>query len=135
MNELTDENYLDASQLTQVLADFDRQFKPSNGCENDEQVRRIHHARQWRPDKLRTCKPAPIVDGDKNNPLIAIRLQLIARKSLGGIQTNLDSQVLTQPDVTGKQETIDGLYAIGEAAGFGGGGMHGHRSRMLLPDA
>lgn len=123
MNELTDKNYLDANQLTQVLADYDRQFKQSNGCENDEQVRRIHHARQWRPDKLRTCKPAPIVDGDKNNPLIAIRLQLIARKSLGGIQTNLNSEVINE-----QGDVIPRLYCIGEAAGFGGGGANGEKS-------
>jgi predicted oxidoreductase len=57
-------------------------------------------------------------------PLIAIRLQVMARKSLGGIQTDLGCRVLRAVD----GEPIDGLYAVGEAAGFGGGGMHGKRS-------
>ena len=56
-------------------------------------------------------------------PLIAIRLQLLSRKSLGGIQTDLDSRVLRSGD-----EPISGLYAVGEAAGFGGGGVHGKRA-------
>ena len=47
---------------------------------------------------------------------------------MGGIQTNLQSQVLSIPDINGKQEAIEGLYAVGEAAGFGGGGIHGYRS-------
>lgn len=56
-------------------------------------------------------------------PLIAIRMTVMARKSLGGVQTDLQSRVL-RPDGA----PIEGLYAIGEAAGFGGGGMHGKRS-------
>jgi uncharacterized protein len=65
---------------------------------------------------------SPIVDPDAM-PLIAIRLQVMARKSLGGIQTDLGSRVL---DADG--EPIKSLYAVGEAAGFGGGGLHGKRS-------
>jgi len=61
-------------------------------------------------------------------PLIAIREFILSRKSLGGIQTDLEGRVLTVADAAGKQTYIDGLYAIGEAAGFGGGGMHGLRS-------
>jgi len=64
----------------------------------------------------------------KAGPFIAIREFILSRKSLGGIQTDLSCRVLTQPDAKGEQATIPGLYAIGEAAGFGGGGIHGHRS-------
>ena len=89
---------------------------------NDDQVRRILQARAWRSDKLRTCKPKAILD-QKSGPLIAIKLRLISRKSLGGIQTNLSSQVLDQ-----QGSVMPGLYAIGEAAGFGGGGASGFKS-------
>ena len=70
---------------------------------------------------MRTHKPAPIVK--KGTKLIAIKLQLITRKSLGGIQTNEHGQALTT-----QGKAIDGLYSIGEAAGFGGGGASGKRS-------
>jgi predicted oxidoreductase len=89
---------------------------------NDDQLRRIDQLRHWRGDRLRTAAFQKIVD-PKAMPLIAIRMTVMARKSLGGIQTDLSSCVL-RPD--GKR--IKGLYAAGEAAGFGGGGMHGKRS-------
>jgi predicted oxidoreductase len=87
---------------------------------NDDQLRRIQHARAWRSDRLRTCKPKPLLE---HPPLIAIKLRLITRKSLGGIRTDLSSRALS---VGG--EPIPDLYAIGEAAGFGGGGASGKRS-------
>ncbi|MER3393911.1 MAG: FAD-binding protein, partial [Microcella pacifica] len=59
----------------------------------------------------------------KHGPLIAVRLHVLTRKSLGGIQTDLDSRALTTSG-----EVLPGLYAVGEAAGFGGGGVHGYRS-------
>jgi predicted oxidoreductase len=93
----------------------------------DEQQQRIFEARQWRGDKARTANMAKIGD-PKLGPFVAIREFILSRKSLGGIQTNLSCQVLTTSDANGKQRTIPGLYAIGEAAGFGGGGMHGLRS-------
>ncbi len=123
MNQLTDEPYIESSVLATTLNAYDQQFSNGESLENDDQIRRIRHARQWRPDKLRTCKPAPIVNNLKKNPLIAIRLQLIARKSLGGIQTNLSSQVLDN-----QGQVMPGLYCIGEAAGFGGGGANGEKS-------
>ncbi|HYZ29286.1 MAG TPA: FAD-binding protein, partial [Thermoleophilaceae bacterium] len=89
---------------------------------NDDQIRRIAQLRNWRGDRLRTAKFVQIAD-PKAGPLIAIKLQPMARKSLGGIQTDLESRAL---DKSG--EPIPGLYAVGEAAGFGGGGMHGKRS-------
>ena len=84
--------------------------------------RRIEHARHWGPDKLRTCKPAPLQMRGAG-PFIAIQMQLITRKSLGGLQTDLSSRVLD-----GAGQPIDGLYCVGEAAGFGGGGASGKRS-------
>lgn len=74
----------------------------------------------WFPDGMRICQPKPLLDG---SPLVAVKLNLITRKSLGGIQTDLNSRVL---DHSGNP--IQGLYAIGEAAGFGGGGAGGKRS-------
>jgi predicted oxidoreductase len=92
------------------------------GLHNDDQLRRIAHARQYRGDRIRTCKFARINDRSAA-PLIAIREFILTRKSLGGMQTDLQCRVL---DKAG--EPLDGLYAAGEAAGFGGGGMHGLRS-------
>jgi hypothetical protein len=122
MNQRTDSAYIDDITLLKTIKTFDKQLEQPITLENDDQLRRIHHARQWRPDKLRTCKPKPILD-EKSGPLIAIKVKLISRKSLGGIQTNLQSQVLTE-----QQQVIKGLYCVGEAAGFGGGGASGKRS-------
>lgn len=89
---------------------------------NDEQLRRIAELRQYRGDKVRLCKFQPIQD-PKALPLIAIREFITSRKSLGGIQTDLQSRVLNLEGYP-----ITGLYAVGEAAGFGGGGVHGLRA-------
>lgn len=93
----------------------------------DEQLQRIQHARQWRGDKVRTCNMQKIGD-PKAGPFIAIREFILSRKSLGGIQTDLQCRVLGLPNAVGEQKVIPGLFAIGEAAGFGGGGIHGLRS-------
>jgi predicted oxidoreductase len=127
MNALTGENDVTVENVLASILPYDEQIDKGQAYHNDEQLRRIAHARQYRGDKVRTSKFQKIFD-KKAFPLVAIREFIASRKSLGGIQTNLESQVLTKPDATGKQTTIDGLYAIGEAAGFGGGGMHGHRS-------
>ena len=89
---------------------------------NDEQLRRIGYLRNYRGDRIRLCKFQPISDAEAL-PLIAIREFIISRKSLGGIRTDLKSRVL---DAEG--QPIPVLYAIGEAAGFGGGGVHGLRA-------
>jgi predicted oxidoreductase len=89
---------------------------------NDDQIRRIEQARHWGSDKLRTCKPAPLQKPGAG-PFIAIQMQLITRKSLGGLQTDLQSRVLDA-----KGQPMAGLYCVGEAAGFGGGGASGKRS-------
>jgi predicted oxidoreductase len=87
----------------------------------------ISKARGYRGDKARTLKPQPL--NQKNAyPLIAIREFILSRKSLGGIQTNLQSQVLSVPDKNKEQKAFNNLYAVGEAAGFGGGGSHGKRA-------
>jgi predicted oxidoreductase len=88
----------------------------------DEQVRRIAKLREWRGDRMRTCNFQRILD-PKAMPLIAIREFVISRKSLGGAETDLESRAL---DLDGAP--IPGLFAVGEAAGFGGGGMNGLRS-------
>jgi predicted oxidoreductase len=89
---------------------------------NDDQLRRIAAFRQYRGDRLRTCAFQKIDDA-KARPLIAIREFILSRKSLGGLQTDLESRVL---DLSG--EPIPGLHAVGETAGFGGGGIHGKGS-------
>ncbi len=89
---------------------------------NDDQIRRILHARQWRPDRLRTCAPRPLQQRGAG-PFIAIRGQVVTRKSLGGLRTDLGSRVLDAADMP-----IPGLYCVGEAAGFGGGNSNGMRS-------
>ncbi len=122
MNALTDNELLTKQVLQQTLDDYDTVLSRPPSQWNDDQIRRIEHARKWGADKLRTCKPHPIQD-KKHGPLIAIKISLISRKSLGGIQTNLNSQVLSP-----NAEPISGLYAIGEASGFGGGGSNGEKS-------
>lgn len=122
MNKITDQDYIDTASLHQEISEYDDRMSHGFGLENDDQIRRIHHARQWRSDRLRTCKPKPILAKGQGK-LIAIKLKLISRKSLGGIQTNLQSQVLNN-----NQQVINGLYCVGEAAGFGGGGSNGFRS-------
>ncbi len=120
MNRITPEVSIDAEHLHQVVSDYDNLISAGEKNWSDDQLVRIVQMRQWSTDKLRTCYPKPILN-DKR--LIAIKVNLISRKSLGGIQTNLDSQVLTADG-----SVIPGLYAVGEAAGFGGGGASGKRS-------
>jgi len=110
-------------EVLQATADaFDANFAHGAKLHNDDQIRRILHARQWGPDRLRTCAPAPLQKPGAG-PFIAIQMQLITRKSLGGLQTDLQSRVLD-----GAGQPIAGLYCVGEAAGFGGGGANGKRS-------
>ena len=122
MNALTASHDIDPAVLEATVAAFDANFAKGGDLQNDAQIRLIEQARQWGPDKLRTCKPAPLRKPGAG-PFIAIRMQLISRKSLGGLRTDLDSRVL---DAAG--EPISGLYCVGEAAGFGGGGANGKRS-------
>jgi len=122
MNELTTTAAIKKQVLQQTLDDYDAILARPSSQWNDDQIRRIEHARKWGADKLRTCKPHPIQD-KKHGPFIAIKVSIISRKSLGGIQTNLNSQV-----VNDTAQPIKGLYAVGEASGFGGGGSNGEKS-------
>ncbi len=122
MNALTCSHDIDPAVLQDTADAFDANFSNGAKLHNDDQIRRILHARQWGPDRLRTCKPAPLQQRGAG-PFIAIHMQLTTRKSLGGLQTDLQSRVL---DAAG--QPIAGLYCVGEAAGFGGGGASGKRS-------
>jgi hypothetical protein len=122
MREVTGDNALDAPQMEREVGRYDATIDRGRPLFNDDQLRRIDQLRHWRGDRLRTSAFQKIVD-PKAMPLIAIRMTVMSRKSLGGIQTDLESRVL-RPD----GEPIPNLYAAGEAAGFGGGGMHGKRS-------
>jgi predicted oxidoreductase len=121
MRRLAPEVELDVLSIKQELEARDREL--DNAFTKDAQVTALRGARNYRGDKLiRVAKPHKILD-EKHRPLIAVKLHVLTRKSLGGIQTDLSSRVL---NAAGKP--IAGLYAVGEAAGFGGGGVHGYRS-------
>ncbi|MEP3247457.1 MAG: FAD-binding dehydrogenase [Sneathiella sp.] len=122
MNALGNPAQVDAAGMDADIRAYDAQLDRPRHLRNDAQISRIQHLRQYRGDKVRICKEQKILDPSAG-PLIAVRQYIISRKSLGGIQTDLQSRVLDQ-----KGEPIDGLYAIGEAAGFGGGGVHGLRA-------
>jgi len=122
MNELTgSQPALDAAAIEREIrardADTTRRFG------KDFQVSAIRRARAYLGDRLiRVARPHALLD-PAAGPLIAVRLHVLTRKTLGGLHTDLSSRVL---DASG--EPVPGLYAAGEAAGFGGGGMHGYRS-------
>jgi predicted oxidoreductase len=100
-----------------------RDAQVGNRYGKDAQLMAITNARQYRGDRLtRVVKPHRLLD-PAHGPLIAVRLNILTRKTLGGLETNLDSQVI-RPDGT----VFPGLYAAGEVAGFGGGGVHGYNA-------
>ncbi|WP_121615996.1 FAD-binding dehydrogenase [Virgibacillus halodenitrificans] len=121
MNKLAGENRLDADHVVEQIRARDREI--DNTFTKDLQITAMRGARNYIGDKLiRVAKPHKILDY-RNGPLIAVRLHIISRKTLGGLQNNLSAQVLDE-----QGEVIPGLYAAGEVAGFGGGGLHGYRS-------
>jgi predicted oxidoreductase len=121
MNKVTGADLIDVASLTALVQSRDRET--ANPFTKDMQLTAIHGARRYRGDKLiRVAKPHRFLD-PAASPLIAVRLHILTRKTLGGLHTNLDAQVL---DAAGRP--IAGLYAAGEVAGFGGGGMHGYRA-------
>jgi uncharacterized protein len=127
MNKLAGTNDVDINILKKTVKEYDDIIDRGKQYFNDEQLRRIAHVRQYKGDRVRTCKFQKI--NDKNAlPLIAIREHILSRKTLGGIQTDLNCRVLAVPSNNNSQSPINGLYAVGEAAGFGGGGSHGIRS-------
>ena len=113
---------IDREGMEQDIHAYDAQIERGERYFNDDQLRRIAAFRTYKGDRLRTCAFQKI-DDPKARPLIAIREFILSRKSLGGIQTDLSSRVLHQ-----NGEPIPGLYAVGETAGFGGGGIHGKGS-------
>jgi predicted oxidoreductase len=122
MNALQGDDAVSLDAIRTATRNYDAQIERGQSLHNDEQLRRIAYVRHWKGDRIRTCKFQKILDPNAG-PLLAVREFIISRKSLGGIQTDLQSRVL---DHAG--EAIPGLYAAGEAAGFGGGGMHGLRA-------
>ncbi|HVS07064.1 MAG TPA: FAD-binding dehydrogenase [Candidatus Dormibacteraeota bacterium] len=121
MNALTDEPRLDLGKVESEIAARDREIP--NGMTHDAQILAIRAARRYLGDRLiRVATPHRILDPSAG-PLIAVRLRILTRKTLGGLQTDLSGRVLRSDGTP-----LPGLYAAGEIAGFGGGGMHGYRS-------
>jgi predicted oxidoreductase len=121
MNELVGNDLLKLDRIKAQIEARDRAI--ANPFVKDAQVMNLHNARKYIGDRLiRTAKPHRILDAEKG-PLIAVRLNILTRKTLGGFETDLDARVFGDG-----HQIIPGLYAVGEAAGFGGGGMHGYRS-------
>jgi predicted oxidoreductase len=121
MNRVGEQGLIDEVELErQIVA---RDLQVNNAYGKDFQVMAIRAARRYLPDRLqRVVAPHRILDPEAG-PLIAVRLNILTRKTLGGIHTDLDARVL---DAAG--EPIAGLYAAGEVAGFGGGGMMGYNA-------
>ncbi len=121
MNALGGGDLLKLEHIRAQIEARDREI--ANPYVKDTQVMNIHNARRYIGDRLiRTAKPHRILD-PAHGPLIAVKLNIVTRKTLGGFETDLDSRVFGQDG-----KVMPGLYAAGEAAGFGGGGVHGYRS-------
>ncbi len=121
MNKITPEAPVDLDHIrTQIRA---RDLQINNPFCKDAQITAINGARTYKGDKLiRTAKPHAILD-KANGPLIAVRLNIVTRKSLGGLHTDIEGRVLTP-----KGDVLPGLFAAGEVCGFGGGGYHGYNA-------
>ncbi len=121
MNELTGDELIDPRTVEGEVTARDRQV--DSGLGKDHQVEAVRHARRYRVDRfVRVAEPHRILD-PAAGPLIAVRLSILTRKALGGITTDLTGRALAADGTP-----VPGLYAAGEAAGFGGGGMHGYRA-------
>jgi predicted oxidoreductase len=121
MNALTPDPLLDPAAVERQVLARDREI--ANPFTKDSQIAHIRGARHYLGDRLiRTAKPHRLLD-PAAGPLIAVRLHILTRKTLGGLETDLAGRVL-RPD----GRPLPGLYAAGEAAGFGGGGVHGYRA-------
>jgi predicted oxidoreductase len=119
MNALTGEELLTLAQVESEIAARDAQL--DNAFGKDAQIAAIRAARAYIGDRLtRTVRPHKLLD-PAAGPLIAVRLHILTRKTLGGLQTDLDSRVIGADG-----RPVPGLYAAGEVAGFGGGGVHGY---------
>jgi predicted oxidoreductase len=121
MNRIARGPKLQVADVRRVIEARDAQV--GNAFGKDAQLMAITNARQYRGDRItRVVKPHRLLD-PAHGPLIAVRLNVLTRKTLGGLETNLDSQVI-RPDGS----PFPGLYAAGEVAGFGGGGVHGYNA-------
>ncbi|MBT2531092.1 FAD-binding dehydrogenase [Arthrobacter sp. ISL-48] len=121
MNRLTVESLLDYGHIERQILQRDAEM--TNRYSKDAQVMGIQNSRRYLGDKLfRTAKPHRILD-PAAGPLIAVKLHIVTRKTLGGIQTDLNGQAFARDG-----SLMPGLYAAGEAAGFGGGGAHGYNA-------
>ncbi|MYU07935.1 FAD-binding dehydrogenase [Streptomyces sp. SID8366] len=121
MNGLTGQPLLDAAGVRRQIEARDLQM--ANPYSKDSQVQGIRNARRYLGDRLgRVAAPHRLLD-PAAGPLIGVRMRVLTRKTLGGIQTDLDSRALGADGTP-----IEGLYAAGEVAGFGGGGVHGYNS-------
>lgn len=121
MNALSGSDRIDADALERTIVARDRQVE--TGLGKDLQVVATAMARRYIVDKLiRVAKPHRLLDPE-HGPLLAVRLSVLTRKTLGGLHTDLEGRVL-RPDGS----VLPGLWAVGEASGFGGGGVHGHRA-------
>ncbi len=122
MNALTDEPLLSAEHVERQVVERDRQV--DNPYAKDAQVVAIRGARAYRGDRLtKRAYPLHRILDPKYGPLVGVRLGIVTRKTLGGLHTDLSSRVLGPGG-----EPVPGLYAAGEVAGFGGGGVHGYRA-------
>jgi predicted oxidoreductase len=119
MNALVGDGALEYATVARAVEDRDAQV--ANVAGKDAQLAIVRNARALLSERLvRVAKPAPILD-PADGPLIAVRLNILTRKSLGGIETDLEARAIGDDG-----EPMPGLYAAGEVAGFGGGGMHGY---------
>ncbi|MEV6014026.1 MULTISPECIES: FAD-binding dehydrogenase [unclassified Streptomyces] len=121
MNALTEKPLIDEAALRREIVARDREI--ANPFTKDLQVMSIRGARNYLGDKLIRTAPLHRILDPAAGPLIAVRLNILTRKTLGGLETDLSSRVLTEGG-----DPLEGVYAAGEAAGFGGGGVHGYRS-------
>lgn len=121
MQRLSGDAPLDPERVEREIRWRDAQL--DNDFSKDAQITAIRGARSYRGDKLiRVASPHKLLD-EKAGPLIAVKLHILTRKSLGGIQTDLSGRALAADG-----SPVPGLYAAGEASGFGGGGVHGYRA-------
>ncbi|GGS22973.1 FAD-binding dehydrogenase [Deinococcus knuensis] len=121
MADLTGDGLLDPEQVRREIHARDAAL--ANPFGKDPQITALRGARAYLGDRLvRVAKPGPLLD-PQSGPLIAVKLNILTRKTLGGLETDLSARVLGQGG-----QPIPGLYAAGEVAGFGGGGVHGYRA-------
>jgi predicted oxidoreductase len=121
MNKVTDQPLIEEAALRKVIVERDREL--DNDFSKDTQITYLRSHRKYRGDRLfRTATPHRLLD-PKAGPLIAVRLNILTRKTLGGLHTDLDGRVLQASG-----EPLPGVYAAGEVAGFGGGGVHGYNA-------